>query len=79
MVSALYKELEYKVEKLKHKKVGGQAAEDQNQIRISSRWVNHPGSVRTKFYSRDHGLIQSSIYRWRIIKGGEKGGRGRAY
>ena len=34
MVSALYKELEYKVEKLKHKKVGGQAAEDQNQIRI---------------------------------------------
>ena len=48
MVSALYKELEYKVEKLKHKKVGGQAAEDQNQIRISSRWVNHPGSVRTK-------------------------------
>ena len=36
MVSALYKELEYKVEKLKHKKVGGHAAEDQNQIRISA-------------------------------------------
>ena len=32
MVSALYKELEYKVEKLKCKEVGGHAAEDQNQI-----------------------------------------------
>ena len=38
------------MEKLKHKKVGGQAAEDQKQIRISSRQINHPGSVRTKFY-----------------------------
>ena len=37
MVSALHKELEYKMEKLKHKKVGGQRAQDQNQIRISSR------------------------------------------
>ena len=36
MVSVLYKEVEYKVEKLKNKKVGGYAAEDQNQIRISS-------------------------------------------
>ena len=34
MVSVLLKELEYKVEKLK--KVGGLAAEDQNQIRTSS-------------------------------------------
>ena len=36
MVSVLHKELEYKVEKLKYKKVGGHAAEDQNQIRTSS-------------------------------------------
>ena len=32
MVSILHKELEFKVEKLKYKKVGGHAAEDQNQI-----------------------------------------------
>ena len=31
MVSVLHKELEYKVEKLKKKKVGGHAAEDQNK------------------------------------------------
>ena len=36
MVSVLHKELEYRVEKLKYKKVGGHAAEDQNQIRNSS-------------------------------------------
>ena len=36
MVSVLHKELECKVEKLKYKKVGGHAAEDQNQIRTSS-------------------------------------------
>ena len=36
MVSVLHKELEYKVEKLKYKKVGGHAAEGQNQIRTSS-------------------------------------------
>ena len=36
MVSVLHKELEYKVKKLKNKKVGGHAAEDQNQIRTSS-------------------------------------------
>ena len=36
MVSVLHKELEYKVEKLKCKKVRGHAAEDQNQIRTSS-------------------------------------------
>ena len=35
-VSVLRKELEYKVEKLKYKKVGGHAAEDQNQIQTSS-------------------------------------------
>ena len=31
MVSVLKKKLEYKVEKLKKKKVGGHAAEDQNK------------------------------------------------
>ena len=36
MVSVLQKELEYKVEKLKYKKVGGHAATDQNQIQTSS-------------------------------------------
>ena len=36
MVAVLYKELEYKAKKLKYKKVGGQAAEDQNQIRAST-------------------------------------------
>ena len=36
MVSVLHKEVEYKVEKLKYKKIGGLAAEDQNQIRTSS-------------------------------------------
>ena len=36
MVSVLHKELEYKVEKLKNKKVGGHAAEDQNQIRTTT-------------------------------------------
>ena len=29
------------------------AAEDQNQILTSSWQINHPGSVHTKFYSRD--------------------------
>ena len=53
MVSVLHEELKYKVEELKNKKVGGYAAEDQNQIRTSSWYVNHPGSVHVKFYSRD--------------------------
>ena len=35
MVSVLHKNLEYKVEKLKYKKVGGLAAEDQKQIRTT--------------------------------------------
>ena len=61
MVSVLHEELKYKVEELKNKKVGGYAAEDQNQIRTSSWYVNHPGSVHVKFYSRDW-LIQSLIY-----------------
>ena len=36
MVSVLLKELEFKVENLKYKKVGGHAAEDQKQIPTSS-------------------------------------------
>ena len=36
LVSILHKELEYKVEKLENKKVGGHAAKDQNQIWTSS-------------------------------------------
>ena len=36
MVLVLHKKLEYKVEKLKYKKVEGHAAEDQDQIRTSS-------------------------------------------
>ena len=37
MVSVLHKELQYQVEKLKYKKSGGHAAEDQNQI-LTSSW-----------------------------------------
>ena len=36
LVSVLHKELEYRVGKLKNKRVGGHAAEDQNQIQTSS-------------------------------------------
>ena len=36
MVSVLHKNLKYKVEKLKYKKVGGLAAEDQKQIRTTT-------------------------------------------
>ena len=36
MASVLHKELEQKVEKLKNKRDGGHAAEDQNQIQTSS-------------------------------------------
>ena len=36
MVSVLHKYLKYKVEKLKYKKVGGLAAEDQKQIRTTT-------------------------------------------
>ena len=53
MVSVLHEELKYKVEELKNKKVGGYAAEDQNQIRTSSWYIKHPRSVHVKFYSRD--------------------------
>ena len=39
MVSVLLKELEYDMEKLKYKKDGDPAAEDQNQIQISPHEV----------------------------------------
>ena len=45
MVSVLHKELEYIVEKLKNKKLQIVRPEDQKQIRPSSWWINHPGSV----------------------------------
>ena len=44
MVSVLHKELEYKVGKLKNKKVGGHAAEDQNQI-WNFQSVNKPSRI----------------------------------
>ena len=44
MVSVLHKELEYKVGKLKNKKVGGHAAEFQNQIR-NFQLVNKPSRI----------------------------------
>ena len=47
-------------EKPKYKKVGGEAAEDQKQIRTSTLSIKHPGLVHTKFYRR-HWLIQSFI------------------
>ena len=58
MVSVLHKEEVYGVEKLKYL---GHEARDQNHIRTSSWLINYPGSVHTKFYSRDW-FIQSIIY-----------------
>ena len=72
MVSVLHKELEYKVEKLKYKKVGGHAAENQNQMRTSSWWINHHGSVHIKFNSCDW-LLQSIIL---LVKNDKEEGRG---
>ena len=48
MLSVLYKELEYNVEKLRYKKFQVK----QPRIRIKAK-LNHPGSVHTKFYGRD--------------------------
>ena len=48
MVSVLYKELEYNVEKLRYKKFQVK----QPRIRIKAK-LNHPGSVHTKFYGRN--------------------------
>ena len=75
MVEVLHKELEYKVQKLKYKKVGGHAAKDQNQIWTFSWQIHHPRSVHTKFYSRDW-LIQDFydlLIFWRMVREGEGG------
>ena len=74
MVEVLHKELEYKVQKLKYKKVGGHAAKDQNQIWTFSWQINHPRSVHTKFNSRDW-LIQD-FYDLLIVKNGQGRGGG---
>ena len=47
MVSVLHKELDYKAEKVKYKKVGCHGAKDQNQIQTSSWQINHSGSDHT--------------------------------
>ena len=46
-VSVLHKELEYKAEKVRYKKVGCHGAKDQNQIQTSSWQINHSGSDHT--------------------------------
>ena len=61
LVLVPHKKQKCQVKKPKYKKVGGQAAEDKKQIQTSSWWINHPGLVHTKFYSR-YWLIQSFIY-----------------
>ena len=43
-------------------------SEDKKQVRTSSWWINHPGSVHVKFYS-SYWWMQSIIYQWRIIRG----------
>ena len=53
MVSALHKELEYKVEKLKYKKLEFMQPRIKNKAELPVGEVNHRGSVHTKFYSRD--------------------------
>ena len=47
MISILRKKLEYNVVKLRYKKVEGHAAEDQNQIRTTSWYLNRFGPVYT--------------------------------
>ena len=47
MISVLRKELEDNVVKLRYKKVEGHAAEDQNQIRTTSWYLNRFGPVYT--------------------------------
>ena len=73
MVSVLHKELEYKVEKLKNKKLDVMQPRIKKKPNFQLRWIRYPESVHTKFYSRDW-LIQSIIYYWRIIRGRGEGG-----
>ena len=53
MVSVLHKQLEFKVEKLKCKKLEVIPSKIKKHIRTPSWSINHSGSVHTKFYSRD--------------------------
>ena len=71
MVSALHKELEHKVAKLKNKKVRGQAAEDQNQIWTSS-WYKPP-------QTSPHKILQSWLINavYHYFSGEEYLGEGR--
>ena len=61
-MAVLHKELEYKVEKLKNKKVGGHAAEIKSELPVGKS-AEPPGISphSAKFYRRDW-LIQSIIY-----------------
>ena len=61
MVSILHNELEYKVKNLKYEKLEIMQPRIKNKSELPVGEVNHPGSVDTKFYSRDW-LIQSVIY-----------------
>ena len=57
MVSLLHKEpARMQSGKAQAHEVGGHAAKDQKQIRASSWWIIHPGSVHTKFYSHNSPL-----------------------
>ena len=53
MVSVLHNELEYKVKKLKYKKLEIMQPRIKNKAELPVGEVNHPRSVHTKFYSRD--------------------------
>ena len=53
VVSVLLKELEYKVEKLKYKKLGVMQPRIKNKSELPVGKKNHPGSAHIEFYSRD--------------------------
>ena len=55
LVLVPHKNQKCQVKKPKYKKVGAQAAEDEKQIRTSTWWINHPGSVNP------HEILQSSL------------------
>ena len=68
MVTILHRELERKVEKVKHMHdVGGQAAKDQKQYEFPA-WINHNWSVhvnclwRMEGRGRRRGLIERGAY-----------------
>ena len=57
MVSFLRKGLEYKMEKLRYKKLGGYSAKDQNQIRTSS--LTRLPTIKTSFTTENS--LKSSV------------------